>query len=193
MTQHKHNIESLLVDLRNASKLLDGVARKAQSFETSLYRSNFVRNVAETIVHISDIEAELFDLEPTLTYDFLIPSLDTIDLDAALERLLSENPAIRESTIREFKSHMLSKVASQFAISYEDNTGYNFAQTWWNQQQKPFLPVVSVYKQLRHERRFMRYQSAKVLEEKFGVKIWDSDRGDLSLEIADSWFNDFIA
>ena len=94
------------------------------------------------------LEADLFDLEPTLTYDFLRPSLDAIDLNAALERLLSNNPAIRESTIREFKSHMLSEVASQFAISCESGTGHDFAQTWWHQQQKPLLPIVSVNKKL---------------------------------------------
>ena len=38
----------------------------------------------------------------------------------------------------------------------------------------------------------MRYLSAKVLEEGFGVKIWDSDRNDLSLEIADRWFDNWL-
>lgn len=192
MTQQRESIESLILNLRNASKLLDGVAGNAKSLEVPLDRSDFVRKVGKIIGQISDLEADLFDLEPTLTYDFLRPSLDAIDLNAALERLLSNNPAIRKSTIREFKSHMLSEVASQFGISCESGTGHDFAQTWWHQQQKPFLPIVSVYKKLRHERRFMRYQSAKVLEDKFGVKIWDDNRGDVSLEIAERWFSEWL-
>ena len=37
----------------------------------------------------------------------------------------------------------------------------------------------------------MRYLSAKVLEVKFGVEIWDDDR-DVSLEIADRWFSEWL-
>ncbi len=190
MTQQREIIESLLRDLSNVGQLLDGVAGEARSLEGSLDRSNFVRNVGKTLVQVFDLEADLLDLEPALTCNSLKPSLDAIDLETALERLLSENSTIRESTIREFKSHMLDEVAGQFAISCESGAGHDFAQTWWHQQQKPFLPVVSVYRNLRHDRRFMRYQSAKALEEKFGVKIWDDDRGDLLLEIAEQWFSD---
>lgn len=192
MTQQRESIEPLLRDLRNASQLLDGVARDSQSLKTSLDRSDFVYSVGKTLGSIFNLEADLFDLEPTLTHDYLKPSLDIIDLSDALERLLSNDAAIRESTIREFQSHMLNETADQFAITCESGTGYDFAQTWWQQQPKPFLPVVYVYKQLRHERRFMQYLSAKVLEEEFGVKIWNDDRGDLSLEIADPWFSDWL-
>ena len=192
MTQQRENIESLVRNLKNASQLLDGVARDSESLETSLNRSNFVQSVGRILVSIFDLECDLFDLEPTLTEDYLKPSLDAIDLSAALESLLSNNAAIRENTIKQFKSYMLDETADQFAISCESGTGYDFAQTWWQQQEKPFLPVVSVYKNLRHERRFMQYQSAKVLEEEFGVKIWDDDRDDLSLEIADRWFSDWL-
>ena len=38
----------------------------------------------------------------------------------------------------------------------------------------------------------MRYQSAKVLEDKFGVKIWDDNRDDVSLEIAERWFSEWL-
>jgi hypothetical protein len=38
----------------------------------------------------------------------------------------------------------------------------------------------------------MRYQSAKALEERFGVIIWDSERGDVSLEIAKQWFDHWL-
>ena len=192
MTQHRESIESLVRDLRNASKLLDKVACNSKSLETYLDRSNFVYGVGEILVSIFDLECELLDLEPTLTEDYLKHPLDAIDLNGALERLLSDEAAIRESTIREFKSYMLDDTADQFARSCELGTGYDFARTWWQQQPKPFLPVVSVYKDLRHERRFMQYLSAKVLEEEFGVKIWDSDRNEPSLEVADSWFGDWL-
>jgi hypothetical protein len=192
MKQHQEAIESLLKDLRKASKLIDGACEKSCPLDGDLDRSSFIRAVGEAITRIFDLETELFDLEPTLTYNFLKPSLNAIELDAALERLLSQNQSIRESTVQEFKNHMLDEIASQFAIACESETGHNFAQMWWDQQRKPFFPVVSTYKFLKHDRRFMRYQSAKVLEERFGVKIWDSERDDVSLEIAEEWFNDWL-
>lgn len=187
MTQQRESIESLVRDLRNAAQLLERVACDSQPLETSLDRSNFVRSVGRTLVSIFDLECELLDLEPTLTKDFLKPSLDPIDLSAAIESLLlsgrRENEIIR---------YMLDETALEFTAACESGTGHDFAQTWWQQQPKPFLPVVNVYKQLRHERRFMRYLSAKVLEEEFGVKIWDDERDDVSLEIADRWFSDWL-
>jgi hypothetical protein len=151
-----------------------------------------VREIGKTLVHIFDLEADLFDIEPRLTFDQLRPSLDPIDLNTSLERLLSENRDIYESTIQEFKTHMLDKIASRFETACEAGTEYEFAQRWWDEQQKPFSPVVKVYRLLKHERRFMRYQGAKVLEERFGVPIWDSKQGDVSLEIAEQWFNNWL-
>ena len=192
MTQQRETIESLLRDLKNASQLLDRVARDSQLLKTSLDRSDFIYSVGKTLGSIFNLEADLFDLEPTLIHDYLKPSLDIIDLSDALERLLSNDAAIRESTIREFQSHMLNETADQFAIACESGTGYDFVQTWWQQQPKPFLPVVSVYKNLRHERRFMQYLSAKTIEERFNVEVWDDNTDNLSLEIADRWFSDWL-
>ena len=192
MTQKRESIEFLLRDLKKASKLLDGVASNSRSLETSINRSKFVYRVGEILVSIFDLESDLFDLEPTLTYDFLKPSLDAIDLSDTIEYLLSSETEIRQNVIRQLQSHMPDETADRFKTSCESGTGYDFARTWWQQQQKPFLPVIRVYKNLRHERRFMRYLSAKVLEEEFGVEIWDGKRNDLSLEIADRWFSDWL-
>ena len=192
MTQQRESIKSLVRDLRNATQLLDGVAIDSRLLETSLDRSNFVQSVGRTLVSIFDLECDLLDLEPTLTPDYLKPSLDPIDLSAFLEPLVSKNATIHENAICGLQSYMLEETAEQFARSCESGTGHDFAQTWWQQQPKPFLPVVYVYKQLRHERRFMRYLSAKVLEEEFEVKIWDDDRDEPSLEIADRWFSEWL-
>ena len=192
MTQKRESIEFLLRDLKKASKLLDGVASNSQPLETSIDRAKFVYRVGEILVSIFDLESDLFDLEPTLTYDFLKPSLDAIDLSDTIEYLLSSETEIRQNVIRQLQSYMPDETAARFETSCKSGTGYDFARTWWQQQQKPFLPVVRVYKNLRHERRFMQYLSAKVFEEEFGVEIWDSERNDLSLEIADRWFSDWL-
>ncbi|MEN9567444.1 MAG: hypothetical protein RLZZ69_2640, partial [Cyanobacteriota bacterium] len=130
MTEHQKTIESLLRDLNTASKLVDGVAQKSKSLENHLDRSRFVREIGKTLVHIFDLEADLFDIEPRLTFDQLRPSLDPIDLNTSLERLLSENRDIYESTIQEFKTHMLDKIASRFETACEAGTEYEFAQRW---------------------------------------------------------------
>ena len=192
MTQQRESIESIVQDLRNAKELLDGVARDSKSLETSLDRSNFLYSVGTILGSIFDLEFDLLDLEPTLTEDFLKPSLNPIDLTAAIESLLSNDAMIRENAIVQLQSYMLEETANQFERSCESGTGHDFARTWWQQQPKPFSPVVSVYKQLRHERRFMQYLSAKVLEEEFEVKIWDDERDELLLEIGDRWFSDWL-
>lgn len=192
MTQQRESIESLVRDLRNATQLLDRVAGDSRPLETSLDRSNFVRSVGRIIVSIFDLEAVLLDIEPTLTPDYLKLPLEEIDLSSIFNDLLSDDREVCENTIMQLESHMLDETALEFTAACESGTGHEFAQTWWQQQPKPFSPVVRVYKQLRHERRFMRYLSAKVLEEEFGVKIWDDDRDEVSLEIADRWFGEWL-
>ncbi|MGG6263346.1 hypothetical protein ACQ4M3_03205 [Leptolyngbya sp. AN03gr2] len=192
MTEHQELIKSLLQDLNAASQLIDGLAEKVQALENSFDRSRFIGEIGKTLAHIFDLEADLFELEPTLVPDLLKPSLDAVDLTDSLERLLSKNWAIRESTIREFKAYMLDQVESEFAFACESETEHDFAQEWWCEQQKPFIPVVRVYKFLKHDRRFMRCQSAKLLEERFGVQLWDDERGDVCFAIAEQWFNDWL-
>jgi hypothetical protein len=38
----------------------------------------------------------------------------------------------------------------------------------------------------------MRYWTAKLIEENFGVQIWDSTQGEVALEMADRWFQDWM-
>ena len=68
--QKQENVKLLLQDLRNASKLIDSVSHRSHLIEQELNRSDFIRKLAEILVHIFDLESELFDIEPTLTYDF---------------------------------------------------------------------------------------------------------------------------
>ncbi|MBE9013654.1 hypothetical protein IQ250_26045, partial [Pseudanabaenaceae cyanobacterium LEGE 13415] len=124
MIEHQETIKSLLQDLNAASKIIDGTTEKLGALGDYIDRSRFVREVAETLTHIFELESELLDLEPSLVSDFLKPSLDAVDLTPALERLLSENWAIRESTIREFKTYMLNEIASQFVFACESGTGH---------------------------------------------------------------------
>lgn len=195
MTQQIESIKSMVQDLRNVKESLHEVDRKSRSLETSRDRSKFLASMGTIQLAIISLQYDLWDLEPTLSEDLdfrLKPSLDEIDLSDVIEDLLSNEAEIREDTIGELQSYMLEETADQLARFYESGTGYDFALTWWQQQPKPFSPVVRVYKQLRHKRRFLRYLSAKVLEEKFGVKIWDSDRNEPSLKVANRWFGDWL-
>ncbi len=194
--QKQENIKLLLQDLRNASKLIDSVCHRSHLIEHDLNRRDFIRKSAETLSHIFELESELFDIEPTLTYDFLKPSLAPVNLDEALNRLLSANnlefqdstinSAVRDSTIREFKNYMTDKAASKFSEAIESGTEYGFAKKWWDSQIKPFIPVVKVYKQLKHDRLYIRFNAAKLLEEKFKVQIWNENNNDVELSQIDN-------
>lgn len=192
MEQQREILDALLKDFRTASQLIDGAAYKSRQLGSGLDQVHFVRGIAEVLTKLFELESDLFDLEPTLTYDFLKPSLDAVNLTDAIARLSSQNQAVRKATIQEFKQHMLDEVAAQFETACSLGTERDFAQTWWNRQRHPFLPVVKAYKFLSHSRRFMRYYSAKALEEKFGVKIWDDASGDVSLEVADAWLSAWL-
>lgn len=192
MKPRRKTIKSLLKDLKKASKLLDGLCDKVRYLENDLDRSQFVSGIGETLTKIYSLEAELFDLEPTLTYESLKPSLAPTEFDSALERLLSGNSAICHSTIREFQNHMLEEVASEFMAAWESGQGYEFAEAWWHRQRKPFVPVISVYKRLKHGRRYMQYNCAKLLEAEFGVRIWEDKKGELLLDVADKWFCEWL-
>ncbi len=193
--QRKETIKLLLQDLRTASKLVDSLGDRISFLEDDLHRPDFMRKIAKTLTNIFELESNLFDLEPRLTYDFLKPSLNPVDLDESLERLLSTNnlefqdktinSAVRQSTIQEFKSYMKDETALKFIEATKLGTEYEFAKKWWDAQAKPFIPVVRVYKKLKSDRRYIRFHAAKLLEEKFKVKIWDNVKNDVDLHYID--------
>ena len=197
MIEQRERIKSLLRDMKNASQLLHQATRNFQPLKTNFDKANFMRTASEMLASIAELQFDLFDLDPTLIEEYLEPSylkpsLDAIDLNDTVESLLFNDTRTRKNAIAMLQSYMLDKTADQFARACELGTGGDFAQTWWQQQPKPFLPVVSVYNKLRHKRYCMRYLSAKLLEVDFGVKIWNDARDDLSLEIADRWFNSWL-
>jgi hypothetical protein len=183
----KKIVKSLLKDLKKASQLVDGVADQSQ-FLDNLDGANFIKRVAASLGNIFELQLDLLDLEPELVDKSLQPSLSPVDLSETLKRLLSQNREICQSAIKEFKSHMTEDVAFQFAQAWDFGNGYDFAENWWRDRKKPFIPIVRVYKNLRHARRYIRYCSAKLLEKEFGEIIWDDAKADVSLEIADRWF-----
>jgi hypothetical protein len=192
----KKIVKSLLKDLKKASQLVDGVADQSQCLD-NLERTNFTKRIAASLGDIFELKLDLLDLEPELTDKSLQPSLSPVDLSETLKRLLSQNREICQSAIKEFKSHMTEDVAFQFAQAWDYGNGYDFAENWWRDcplgtakgdRKKPFIPVIRVYKNLRHARRYIRYCSAKLLEKEFGEIIWDDAKADVSLEIADRWF-----
>ncbi len=179
----------LLQDLQKAGKLIDGVAQKSYSLEDYLDVSHFRMCVAKALTQIYELKSELYDIQPDLTPEVLRPSLAPVNFTPALERLRSEEWAIRNNTIRFFKSHMNDRDALQFAEACESGTGFELAQQWWEKQKKPFVPVIRVYRFLRHGNKFMRYHSAKLLEAIFEISLWDEEQDDVLLEVADRWFD----
>ena len=183
--QKQKNIKLLLQDLKQASKLIDSVVRRSRLIETNFNGSDFILKSAKTLGCMHELAFDIFDLEPTLTSDFLKPSLDPVNLDKSLERLLSNNSAIKKSTIIEFKSYMNYKVVAKFKKAIELELEYDFAKEWWNSQEKPFIPIIKIYKELKHDRLFVRFHAAKLLEEKFKIEIWNKDNNDVEFNQID--------
>lgn len=183
--------KSLLDDLQQASKLIDSVCGRIKQLEGNLDLSRFQMNTARTLSSIHKLEVALLDLEPTLTPDFLKPSLDPIDLYIYLEHYLSAeqskyqddamNKAVKDSVIKEFKSHMTDSIITKFSEAIKSGKGYQFAKRWWSDREKPFIPLLKVYRELKSDRKFLRFQAAKLLEEKFQVQIWDTNNNDVDL------------
>jgi len=181
-------LDSMLDNLKQASKLIDRVTRDCDRLEDELDRSSFLLTAAKTLTYIYELQFDLFDLEPELAFEHLLPSLSPVNLKDSLERLRSFDPDIYKQTIRELQSHMTEDEAIAFAEICNSGNGYNYAKAWWERQPKPYIPVVGVYKKLRHPRRYVRYHSAKLLEEVFEVCLWDEERDDVCLEKSDRWF-----
>jgi hypothetical protein len=182
-------LDSLLKDLRKASELIDGVAQRSHLLEEYLDVSHFIDFAGKALIHVYELCDELYDMEPDFSPEYLRPTLAPVNFTLALDRLQSENEAIRESTIRSFKSNMSDTDAQEFAEACKSGTGFEFAQQWWNKQKKPFIPVMKVYRCLRHNRKYVRYHGAKVLQEIFEVRLWDEEKDDVLIEIADTWFD----
>lgn len=190
--QKQETIKLLLQDLQNASKLVDSVARRSHLIEQDLDRSNFLYQSGKALGEIFELQDYLFDIEPTLTPDYLKLTLAPVNLDESLKRLLSTNnleerdntinSAVRDSTINEFKNYMSDRTASKFSEAIKAGTEYDFAKKWWDSQEKPFIPIVRVYKQLKHDRRYIRFHAAKLLESEFKVKVWNEDNNDVELD-----------
>ncbi|NET10816.1 MAG: hypothetical protein F6K16_40245 [Symploca sp. SIO2B6] len=185
-------LESIVEDLHQASKLVNGVATRVHLLSEELDVSAFVRGVGHTLAHIFELDSQIYNIAPEFTPDFLRDSLEPINLNPALEHLSSSNLDIRKSTIKEFTSHMDDDETTKFLEECEVGSGIEFATQWWGQQQKPFVPIRRVYKQLRREQKYVRYHSAKKLEYVFDIHLWDEELDDVRLEDADRWFEDWL-
>ena len=182
----------MLEDLRKAKDLIDDSCIKFGPLEDSVDWTRYMHNSGAAMLQISELETDLFDVEPTLTDGVHELFLNSLDLDYAFPFLFSEDSAAREAAIQIFKTHMANEVESQFEAACEAGTAFGFAQIWWDQQKKPFVPVIEAYKNLKHDRRFVRYINARALEKEFRVKIWNDEKEDVDLEIAARWLESWL-
>ena len=186
MEDNFETIHLMLEDLDKASDLVNDVLTRSR--EENLDISEYGLLAGKAIGHIYMMKSGLYDIYPELTPEYLRPSLAPVNFTPALERLRSEEWAIRKSTILSFKSHMSDDDASKFSQACESGAEFEFAQEWWGRQKKPFIPVIYIYKSLRHEQRYMRYHSAMLLEDIFEVILWDEQKNDISMEAAETWY-----
>ncbi|MEM7594871.1 MAG: hypothetical protein AAF383_25810 [Cyanobacteria bacterium P01_A01_bin.83] len=151
--------------------------------------SQFRLKTAKALGFISELQFNLLNLEPTLTPDFLKPSLEPIDLNVYLEHLLAAkqskyqddatNKLIRNNVIKGLKSYMTDSVVKEFSEAIKSDKDYEYAKQWWDSQVKPFIPVIKVYKELKSDHKFIRFQAAKLLEKQFQVQIWDKRKNNI--------------
>ncbi len=109
-----------------------------------------------------------------------------------LNHISTNNSAVQHSAQRQLASHMTDGIAAKFEEACAQGQGLAFAQKWWEEQNKPFIPVVQTYRNLWHARKYMRYHSAAVLEDIFGINLWNNDTQDVSLTDAEGWFNQWL-
>lgn len=195
----RETIELLLKGLQKASSLVDSVTERTKVLKDDFNVSDFRFKTAKALSLMYELEADLFDLEPTLVPDYLKPSLEPIDLSNSLERLSIStnnlvNQAIKQSTINEFKNYMSDRVTTKFTKAIVSGKEYEFAKLWCDNRPKPFIPVVKVYKQLKSNRLSIRFYAAKLLEEKFKVRVWDNNKNEVVSDRIDKfmfqWLND---
>ena len=64
---------------------------------------------------------------------------------------------------------------------------FSIAETWWNDQNRPFIPLHGVARFLNHERLYMRYHAAKEIERMYGVTLWNDHKNKLDEESVRKW------
>ncbi len=192
MHQRQEIIQSMLEDLEKAKDLIDDTLIKFDLLKDSVDWTPYVHNTEAAIFQITELEADLFDIEPTLTNVDHDPSLAPFDLDYVFPFLLGQDSEVRKGAIQIFKIYMTDEVVAQFDAACEAGTAFDFAQMWWDQQKKPFVPALQAYRNLKHDRRSVRYVNARALEKKFGVKIWNDEKEDVDLEVAARWLESWL-
>lgn len=185
-------IAECLKTLEQASAMVHGLIEQANPLAKTLDRSQFNRGVAKALTHLFELEADLYDLDPDYTPEHLRPSLAPINLGTVVSYLSTQNKPAQYSAQRQLASHMTDAIAAEFTEACAQGQGLAFAQKWWEEQNQPFIPVVQTYRNLWHARKYMRYHSAAVLEDIFGINLWNNDTQDVSLTDAEGWFNQWL-
>lgn len=185
-------IANCLKTLEQATAMVHGLTEQTNPLTEVLDMAQFNRGVAKALTHLFELEADLYDLEPGYTPEQLRPSLAPINLGTVVNYLSTQNKPAQSSAQRQLASHMTDAIAAKFTEACTQGEGLAFAQKWWKSQNKPFVPVIQTYRHLHHDRKYMRYHSAALLEDIFNINLWDDDAQEVLLNDAKDWFTQWL-
>lgn len=185
-------IAECLKTLEQASAMVHGLTEQVNPLTEALDIAQFNRGVAKALIHLFELEADLYDLDPDYTPEHLRPSLAPINLGTVINYLSTPNKPAQYSAQRQLASHMTDVIAAEFTKACAQGQGLEFAQKWWESQNKPFIPVIQTYRDLHHARKYVRYHSAALLEDIFNITLWDDDSQEVLLNNAQNWFTQWL-
>ncbi|ABW26720.1 hypothetical protein [Acaryochloris marina] len=192
VTAQTNAIADCLKTLEQVSAMVHGLTEQANPLTEALDMAQFNRGVGKALTHLFELEADLYDLEPDYTPEHRRPSLAPINLGAVLNYLSTPNKPAQYSAQRQLASHMTDVVAAEFTEACAQGQGLEFAQKWWESQNKPFIPVIQTYRDLHHARKYVRYHSAALLGDIFNITLWDDGSQEVLLNDAQDWFTQWL-
>jgi hypothetical protein len=175
--------------LENASKLVDQSIRFIPRDHANFDRSKYVEKAGHVLSFINEMYGDIFDLAPELTPEFLRPSLKPHDMSINLEHLKSEEESFISNSIRAFSIHMPKNIFDKFMKEDSILGKFAIAEAWWNDQNKPFIPLHGVARFLNHERLYMRYHAAKEIERMYGIILWNDHKNKLDEKSVRKWLS----
>ncbi len=181
------DLKKALEMLTQASKLVDGSLqispRNAEGFDYG----NQVKMSGHILHILFEMESNIWDLDPDLVPEDLRPNLHPIDLANYIEDLQAEHELPQRHGIRVMQLYMPKDVLAQFEKIDNLKDKYDFAMAWWNDQEKPFIPIHRIARFLKHERLNSRYHAAQLIEKQYNVVLWDKEKNALDDEAVNNW------
>lgn len=150
-------------------------------------RPRFFAAGGKIVDGIRELEHEIFDLHPDLADPERLGVLDEDALTKCVELLERDDPVMRPDLLRQLLAYEPPALVAAAHRAASDEERCILVREWWSAQPRPFRPIDRLDRLLDSNRRWKRFQAARMLEGLGEPALIDPLTGDLNDDAVATW------